>query len=391
MHSQLVEALRLPSYFSLRKGMTSGNRVSLLRNGESAFPEMIRAIDAARSTINLEIYCIRSDETGWTFARHLAERARLGVEVNLIYDGFGSFGTSWEFFHYLESAGVRLLEFHPLFPWRRSWGWQKRDHRKMLIVDGEVGFTGGLNIGDEYAGDHGWRDTQVRIEGPAVREMQRLFLATWKRYDGRPLDPYRYFPAQPSNGEARHPVDDRSSLVQVMGNHEWKNRHRIRKSFLRGIREAKKSIHIAHAYFVPDRGIRRALRNAVRRGVEVTLLLPGVSDVLPIDYASRALYARFLCCGVRIFEWPHPVLHSKTVIIDRIWSSVGSYNIDHRSLFHNLEVIVNVYDEGFGERMEEAFAKDLSGSKEVVLSEWERRPLHQRALERFFYFFRYWL
>lgn len=400
---------RLPSYFALPRGASLGNHVQLLRNGDAAYAEMLRAIDAAESTIHLEIYIFRSDTIGWTFARRLAARAEKGVEVNMIYDAFGSFGTDGGLFRFLEETGVRLLRYHPLLPWRRpkgseSWSWQKRDHRKMLIVDGRIGFTGGLNIGDEYTGREGWRDFFIRIEGPAVREMQRLFWATWHRHGGEPMDPERSFPRLPLEGRSgpanredhQEPSEAGTTLtggmlVQVLGNRELKNRFLIRRAFLKAVRSAKQRIYIAHAYFVPDRGIRRALRNAARRGVEVIVLLPSVSDVPPLHYACRALYARFLCCGIRIFEWPLPILHSKMTVIDGVWSSVGSYNIDHRSLFHNLEVIVNIYDEGFGRELQEMFKDDLGSSQEIHLADWERRPYRHRLLEQFFYFFRYWL
>lgn len=389
---------RLPSHFSLNKGITSGNRVSLLKNGSRAFPAMLDAIDQARCIINLEIYNIRSDETGWLFANHLAVKTQKGILVNLIYDGFGSLGTDRNFFLFLEKAGVSLLEYHPIFPWRwirqPHWSWLKRDHRKMLIVDSQVAFTGGLNIGDEYAGTKGWRDTFIQIEGPAVQDLQGLFIRTWKRHGGTPFDSDRYLNGAPLGLPEDAPSSKEESntvMVQVLGNREFENRHRIRTAFVRAVKKAKKNVYFAHAYFIPDRGVRRALRNAARRGVDVKILLPSVSDVPAITYACHALYTRFLNKGIRIFEWPHEVLHSKTITIDGLWSSIGSYNLDHRSLFHNLEINVNVYGNTFGQQMDEMFLEDLSQSREILLSEWENRPTYQRVLERFFFFLRYWL
>jgi len=376
--------------------LTGGNDITLLKNGSEAFPAMLSAIREARETICLESYIFRSDRTGRNFAEALASKAKQGIEVLLIYDAVGSRGSDNRMFSDLKAAGVRTLEYHPVFLWhgpiasrhRRGggWAWWNRDHRKLLAVDSRIGFTGGINICDDHAdpseGGGGWRDTDIRIEGPAVREIQRLFLSTWRDEGGEKINERKFLTRAESAGD---------SVVAVLGTRELRSRRIIRKAYLHAIKSSRRSVCIANAYFVPDRGILRAVRNAVGRRVSFRILLSSKSDAPPVHYAGRALYYRLLKWGVRIWEWQGPILHAKTAVVDGTWSTIGSYNMDHRSVFHNLELNVNVLGAGFGARMEEMFEEDLKHSKEITLSEWRARSWTERLLEQLFYTFRHLL
>lgn len=368
-------------------GVIPGNRIRVLKNGSEAFPRMFEAIEGATRTINLEFYKIMADRIGWEFARRLVQKQEEGCAVRIIYDAIGCIDTEQRYFDYLRDGGVKILEFHPLLPFTsRHWGWWQRDHRKLLVVDGRIGFVGGINLTDEYAGVEsgglGWRDTDIMIEGPAVRELQKLFVSTWAHETGEQLAGEAFFPPLKEVGEVS---------IRVLGSRERRNRRTIRKAYLQGIKNSKKKVYIANAYFVPDRGILRALKNARKRGVDVRLLLPDKSDVPAVKYASNALYSRLLRWGVKIYEWQGTVLHAKTAVIDGIWSTIGSYNIDRRSFTHNLEVNIAIYDAKVGEEMECMFLEDIKNSKEINPQDWKRRPLKQKVLERIFYSLRYWL
>lgn len=364
-----------------------GNRVRILKNGSEAFPVMSDAIENAVETINLEFYKIVSDKTGWEFARRLVKKQEDGCTVRIIYDAIGCIDTEERYFEYLRTGGIQLLEFHPVFPWTgRHWGWWHRDHRKILIVDGKIGFVGGINLTDEYAGTDsggsGWRDTDIMIEGPAVKELQKLFLSTWNQNAGELLGGENFFYHLKSDGDV---------ALKIIGSKERKNRRAIRKAYIQAIKNAEKYIYIANAYFVPDMGIMRALKNARSRGVEIILILPKKSDVIPVKYASNSLYSKLLRWGIKIYEWQGTVLHAKTAVIDGLWSTVGSFNIDRRSFTHNLEVNVAILDEGFGKQMQNMFFEDLKNCKEVLYEKWKKRPAKQKILEKLFYLIRHWL
>ncbi len=364
-----------------------GNKVRILKNGSDAFPIMFEAIENAVDTINLEFYKILSDKTGWEFARRLVRKQEEGCAVRIIYDSIGCIDTEARYFEYLRTGGVKLLEFHPVFPFSgKHWGWWQRDHRKILIVDGKVGFLGGINLTDEYAGiesgGSGWRDTDIMIEGPAVRDLQKLFLSTWNQETGEVLGGERFFKRIESKG---------NTSLKIIGSKERKNRRAIRKAYLQAIKNAERSILISNAYFVPDRGIMRALKNARKRGVKIYLMLPHKSDVIPVKYASNSLYSKFLRWGIRIYEWQGTVLHAKTAVVDGLWSTIGSFNIDRRSITHNLEVNVEILNAEFGKQMEEMFFEDLKNCKEISYEEWKARPIKQKIFEKLFYLIRHWL
>ncbi len=348
---------------------------------------MYEAMERAQESINLEFYKIASDNTGWEFAHRLAEKGRQGCTVCMIYDAIGSLETGDGFFDYLRENRVKLLEFNPYTPFlTKHWGWFHRDHRKMLVVDGRIGFIGGINLTDEYTDSYGnavsWRDTDIAVEGPAVRELQRLFLSTWFSKGGEPVDTSIFFPQ----------IEPRGAMaLKILGSKERKNRRIIRRDYINSIKHSREYISIENAYFVPDRGIQRVLKNALKRGVSVCLILPAKSDITAVQYASRKLYHRFLKWGARIFLWQGTVLHAKTAVIDDIWSTVGSFNIDRISLLHNLEVNVAVMHEGFSKGMKELFDSDRKNCKELDYNEWKKRKFTEKLLEKIFYLIRYWL
>lgn len=369
----------------------SGNKARILKDGSEIFPEMLNAIKEAEETIHLETYILRSDRVGWRFAEALAEKAREGVSVKLIYDSLGSLTADRALFRFMEEAGVELFEYHPVAPWKWGgkfpWNLKRRDHRKILVVDGRCGFVGGINIGDEYAdlseGGGGWRDTHLKLEGPAVRKLQQIFLSTWMKNKKRRLksDP-AYSPDIPSPGRLG---------VSIVASNGLRGRNQIKRAYLRAILRARKRICITNSYFVPPHWFLAALKKACRRGVEVFILLPKRSDVRIVDYATRALYTRLLKWGVRIFEWEGPVLHAKTAVVDERWSTIGSSNIDQLSFFYNLEVNVVVLGSTFGDKMERMFWDDFKRSREILAAEWTRRNRLQRFLENTFYYLVGWI
>jgi cardiolipin synthase len=310
------------------------------------------------------------------------------VVVRLIYDSLGSFGTlEAGFLDALRQAGVEILEYYPVAPWRRNWALNRRNHQKILAVDGEIGFTGGLNIGDEYApgpDGEGWHDLHVRVHGPAARDLERVFERTWLRGGGLPL-------SGASGRRPSAPAEQGQVLVQTLDNLGIAARRRMVVAWRRAIRRASTRVTIANAYFIPGRRIRRELRAAIRRGVSVRVLLPARSDVRTVQYASQYLYHRLLRSGIRLHEMHDRMMHAKAAVIDGQWATIGSYNLDRRSLFHNLEVGVVVVDAPFAQRLESEIVKEMAAGREVRLARWQERSLAQRALEWLAYRFRYWL
>lgn len=369
-----------------RVAMKPGNRLRVLRGGGEAYPEMIETIEAAERSVLMESYIFNSDRAGLMFAEALLAAAWRGVSVNLIVDGFGTLGVPSSFFAKMADAGVEILVYRSMAPWRRSFGLSRRNHRKLLVVDGRVGFTGGMNIGDEWLpqdqGGKGWHDIHVRIEGPAVRDMASLSAATWHNQTGRVLDARVHLPEVPESGDA---------VVGVIGSRERKKRRAIRHTYLHAIKRARRYIYIANAYFLPDAGFRRALRNAVKRGVDVRVMVPRSGDVWPVQLASQALFSRLLRAGVRIFALDRAVLHAKTAAVDDRWATVGSFNIDHRSLTFNLEANVATVDHGCVVALRRGFEADMEGCIELTYEGWMKRPWILRILERIAYQFRHWM
>jgi cardiolipin synthase len=381
--------------------LTAGNRAVLLQNGPATYKAMFAAMRGARDHINLESYIIEDDDIGREFADLLLEMQGKGVQVNLIYDSVGSLNTPRAFFDRLRQAGIKVLEFNPVNPLnaRRDWRVNNRDHRKLLVVDGRVAFLGGINISSVYSssssgpsgglGSSGkgadktpWRDTQVQIEGPAVAGFQKMFLDTWSEQHGEPLDAKRYLPKlAPRGGELVRAIsttsDDENSTIYL--------------TLLSAIENAEKQIYITNAYFVPDPQLMAALIAAVKRGVDVRLLLPGHTDFWAVFHAGRSHYEDLLEGGVRIFERGEALLHSKTAVIDGVWSCIGSANMDWRSFLHNSEINAVIMGPDFAGQMLAMFEDDLKKSSEVTAEAWSHRPLHMRAREWAARLWEYWL
>ena len=376
-----------------------GNKVTLLFDGPATMREMMAAAREAKSSINLETYIFDRDPIGLQFAELLMEKRRQGVIVNIIADGVGTLTTPKEFFERMRAAGINVLIFNPVDPTKRPGNWQlnNRDHRKIMVVDGRIGFTGGINISETYANSSlfrsrkkpdavdaeqvGWRDTHIRIEGPAVAALQYAFIDNWVRQEAGELPEAEYFPRLAPAGD---------KVMRVLATTPDRDSE-IYKSLMVAMNEAKKSIHITSAYFVPDQQIVDALIAAAKRGVNVQLVLPGVSDHDLIKYAGQAFYDELLAGGVKIYQLQVAVLHAKTAVIDGIWSTIGSANIDRRSFIHNYELNVVVLDPAFGKDMEAAFNEDLRSSKQVTLEQWRNRPWKDRFREFLGRLAEYWI
>lgn len=361
------------------------NSVQLLVDGPATHGAMLEAIAAAENHIHFETYIFADDEIGAKFARAFTAKAQDGVAVRIIYDSVGSRDSRDRFFARMEQAGVDVVEFNPLEPGRRAAGEEvdTRDHRKLLVVDGAVAFTGGLNVDRTYAQSSkavsgresgaGWRDTHVAIRGPAVEGFQRLFVGLWNSLDGK-LIVARDLPRPPENeGEALVRV-----LSAVGGNDSMSA---IRVAYAAAIGAAVATVDITQSYFAPDEAFVRALQEAAERGVGVRILVAGISDSNLLLNASRAHYADLLDAGVRIYESQEAILHAKTAVIDGVWSTVGSSNLDSLSFIHNHEVNAAIVDRDFGAQMADLFELDLAHSREIEREAWSRRSIWQKAKE----------
>ena len=374
-----------------------GNRTTLLFDGPQAMGAMQNAIRGAQDNINLETYIFDQDELGLQFAQLLIDKQLAGVQVNILYDSIGSLQTSKAFFDRMRAAGIKLIEFNPVNPLKRLGAWRlnNRDHRKILVVDGKIAFTGGVNITENYARSSlfrsgsgarsstelGWRDTHIQIEGPAVAAMQLLFLDAWASQREGEIADREYFPPLPEVGD---------KLVRVLGS-KPNGDFEIYKAYLLAIQESKQSIHLTAAYFAPDVQMLDALKAASRRGVDVKVIFPSISDAGLVFQAGRSFYSELLGAGIKIYQLKASVLHAKTAVIDGAWSTVGSSNLDVRSFLHNSEVNLVILGTDFGTTMESAFQEDLKNSLPVDKEEWLSRPFSEHVKEWAARNFEYWL
>ena len=385
--AQLMDTPRVPLRFRKVQGrFVPGNAVRLLHDGREAFPAMLEAIEQARQQVLLEMYWFDSDAVGRRFAEALLAARRRGVEVAVIYDSVGSIGSDRALFTGLEAEGVQVLEYNPVAPWRQRFRLSlsrlsRRDHRKILVVDGNVGFTGGINLALQWApeeeGGGGWRDDMMRIEGPAVNALSHCFHRVWHRHQ---LPPILHL-------HAERPRDAAARLlpVRVLGERYFRHRHEIARDYASRVYAAQKTVYISNSYFVPDASVRRALVRAAARGVDVRVIVPAHSDVEAVKYAGRAQYEKLLAAGVRIYEWQGGMFHAKTAVIDGEWCTTGTFNFDYMSLHYNLEVNASVVDRQLSAEVERSFCEDLNGSREVELREVRLRSLSNRLLENAFY------
>ncbi|MEO8034011.1 MAG: cardiolipin synthase [Acidobacteriota bacterium] len=356
--------------------MSAGNRVQLLRNGVQIFPSMLAAIRAAKKTINMEFYIYWDGEVGRHFAEVLAERARAGVHVKVILDAVGSAEMSESLIAFMRRNGIDVEWYHPI-RWYTLSRANHRTHRKLLIIDGRVGFSGGVGIADNWAGDadhpEHWRETMVRVEGPVVTQMQFAFMDNWVKSRGEILTGLEYFPEIAPVGP---------HVAQVIKSSPSEGSSTVKLMYVISIVSAQKSIFISNAYFLPDSDTITALETAVRRGVDVRIVVPGeATDVPIVRQASRWHYERLLRHGIRIFEYKPTMMHAKTMVVDGLWSTVGSSNFDDRSFRLNDEVNVNVYDREVAGELEAMFHDDLTKSEEITMRKWFRRPRFDRIKE----------
>jgi len=375
--------------------LTSGNKVTLLIDGEATYAAMFQAMEDAKDHINLETFIIEDDETGRRFSDLLLKKQAEGVQVNLIYDSRGSFSTPAPFFQRLRDAGIQVVAFNPVNPLktRKSWRVAHSDHRKILIVDGKVVFTGGVNISAVYSSGRSgrqpekkpsipWRDTDVRIEGPVVAEFQKLFLDTWQSQKGPSLSGRNYFPDLRSVGK---------SLVRAVGSSPGETNRLTFVLYVSAIAFSEKSLHVTNAYFAPDDETVDALRDAARRGVDVKIVLPGTTDSSLTMNAGRYYYSDLLKSGVKLYRRRDVLLHSKTAVIDNVWSTVGSTNMDFWSFSINDEVNAVILSKEFAAEMEEMFARDLAESEEIRLEAWKKRPVLEKIKQWIAHRFKRWL
>ena len=382
--------------------LTSGNATELLRDGDGTFAAVFEAIAQARHHINLEYYTLEDVEfSGRKLSELLLEKRRAGVAVNIIYDLYGSSDTPAEFFDRLELAGVNLLAFHPVNPLEavaEGYSPNDRNHRKIMIVDGKVAIVGGVNLATYYQsktpGDgsgssaeaaekeqapkkddpEDWRDLSVRIEGPAVAQLQGLFLGHWRSEGGAPLDQSGFYPKAKTAGD---------QIIRIIGSSPQQDFSRYYLTLISAIRSAEQRIWLTTAYFVPTFEEKHALIAAAERGVDVRLMLPAVSDASQAVAVAHSHYGDLLEAGVKIFEIEHVILHSKTVTIDGVWSAIGSSNFDHRSVLFNDEVEAIVLGRKTAGELEAVFEQDQASAKEIAPEDWEKRPIADRMTDFF--------
>jgi len=382
--------------------LSIGNRATTLEDGRATYAAMLAAIKAARQHVHMEMYIFEDDEVGREFASAMAERARAGVRVRLIYDAVGSHATPKEFFKELTDAGIQVVEFGPVkgtIP--DLMRIQNRDHRKLVIVDGRVAFLGGINIsgvygtarpgsgGGSYGGsasksgasgdDHDppfeqrpWRDLQVRLEGPVVGDLQRAFAQQWERGKKEPLQDASLYPKLDPAGP---------HVVRAIATSPEDGNNAAYVALISAIEAAESEVLIVNAYFVPHPQLLESLKAAARRGVAVHLMLPSRSDNSVVHHAGRSYYEELLAAGVRIHERKSRLLHSKSAVVDGVWSTVGSTNLDWRSLAYNYELNAVILGTDFADRMKAVFARDLADSEEITVEKWAARPLKDRVKE----------
>jgi cardiolipin synthase len=360
--------------------MVPHNRAVVLQNGAEFFPAMLDAIRAARSSVNMEMFIFNKGEIAAEFARALAAKAQEGVEVRLLLDDWGSHPGDLD--DQMTKAGVKLRWYKPLRIYS-IYRLDNRTHRKILTVDGRIGFTGGVGIDDRWMGDarnpKEWRETMVQVEGPVVAQLQSIFTEDWVHTTGEVLHGEEHFPSTPPAGEMLAQAisasrSDASSMAKLL--------------YYMAIQAARKSIWIENAYFVPDGQIRRGLVHAAGRGVDVRVLVPGKHIDIPIvRMASQFHYGELLDGGVRMYEYQPTMMHNKVMVVDGIWTTIGSINFVNRSMRKNAEANVAIYDRGFAEIVEKTILADLEKSELFTKKMWKKRGLLSRLGETVFWLF----
>lgn len=360
----------------LGPSILQGNQATELLNGDQIFPAMLKAIDGAQKTVLFETYIYWSGDIGTKLAQALAGRARAGVKVHVLMDWVGSGRIDDALVDTMTDAGVEVERFHPL-RWYNLGRMNNRTHRKLLIVDGKVGFTGGVGIAEVWTGDaqdpDHWRDSHFRVEGPVVAQMQSVMLDNWIKTTGRVLHGPDYFPRiEPAGNHA----------AQMFSSSPSAGAESMLMMYLLSITAATRSIDISSAYFVPDELTQQALISAVRRGVRVRIITPGKHiDADTVRRASRGLWEPLLEAGVEMHEYQPTMYHCKVMIVDGLMTTVGSTNFDVRSFSLNDEANLNIYDKAFAARQTEVFEADLQRTRRITLQDWRDRPLREKVHE----------
>jgi cardiolipin synthase len=361
----------------------AGNRIEVLLNGDETFPVMLRDIRAAKATITFAQYLFEGGSLAREFAEAFAERCRAGVQANILLDSHGSGRTPADILALMRDSGCHIEFFRPvevpaiIFPWRLL-HYNYRNHRRILVIDGRVGFTGGYGISDTWNGDgrteKHWRETNARIEGPAVKFLQAAFAESWLETTAIAIGGEGYFPRLTPIGKMP---------VQIVSSSPAGGSFQNYMLFLLSINSARKSILITNPYFIPDEAMTDALLKAVQRGVRVVVLAPGKIDSRLTYVASRSHYGELLLGGVEIFEYQPALMHAKTMVVDGVWATIGSTNFDNRSFALNEELNLTVYDTSLARGLEAIFHEDLKHSKKITYEEWQSRSVFERLWELF--------
>jgi cardiolipin synthase A/B len=374
-------ALGEPSFFPTLEAyaaapIVGGNRADILLNGEQIFPAMLEAIRGAQYTITYAQYFYEDGPISRDLAEAMAERCRAGVGVNILLDAFGTLSMPKEYSDAMSRSGCHVAWFRPLtqYIFHR---YSNRNHRRILVIDGRVGFTGGSGVSRKWMGngrtENHWRDTDIRIQGPAVEYLQAAFVENWLEATGVVLGGEAYFPRPIAPGG--------DVYAQVVKSSPAAGSFAMYTTFLLAVNSAQRSIHITNPYFVVDQRMREALITARRRNVRVMVLVPGAIDHNIVRQASRRQFGDLLRAGIQIYEYAPALLHSKTMIIDGVWATVGSTNLDNRSFAVNDELNVIVYNRDVAQRLEAAFTDDLTRSRRITFEEWKKRGITAKLLE----------
>jgi len=374
-------ALGEPSFFPTLEAYAAapiigGNRAEILLNGEQIFPAMLEAIRSAQYTITYAQYFYEDGPVSRDIAEAMAERCRAGVGVNVLLDAFGTLSMPREYAETMSRSGCHVAWFRPLAQYILG-RYNNRNHRRILVVDGRVGFTGGSGVSRKWMGngrvEHHWRDTDVRIQGPAVEYLQAAFVENWLEATGVVLGGEAYFP---------RPIEPSGDVyAQVVKSSPAAGSFAMYTTFLLAVNSARRSIHITNPYFVIDERMQDALLNARRRNVRVMVLVPGAIDHNIVRQASRRQFGKLLRAGIEIYEYVPALLHSKTMVIDGVWATIGSTNLDNRSFAANDELNVIVYNRDVAQRLERVFVDDLAQSRRVTLEDWKNRGITAKLLE----------
>ncbi len=372
------------------------SRAELLIDGPITYQAMLGAIERAKRVIYLETFIFSDDEVGQQFANALLDKARDGIEVYVIYDSLGSADSDPGFFKTMKEAGIKIIEYHKINPLDGGnlLNVNERDHRKLMVVDGKVAFTGGVNISGTHSNsspqgsftgdiDNGWRDTHIQIFGPAVQGFQRMFQKHWVSQGGS-KDVFQNHGINPTTAG-----DELIAVLQTKGD-DGKGSS-IYTAYIEAMKAARNEIWITQAYFSPDRRFLDQLADAAQRGVDVRVLLPGITDSSLVLHASRSRYGDLLRAGVKVYERTSSVLHAKTAVIDGVWSTVGSSNLDYRSFLHNDEINAVIFGTGFAEQMKGQFMADIKDAKPIMLKQWKKRPAKDRLKEVFSRLLQFWI